>query len=191
MKVGYIRVSTKDQNTARQEVLMQEQGVDKVFIEKISGKVVNRPQLEALMQFVREGDIVVVESISRFGRNIRHFLELLDRLQEKKVELISIKEKFDTSTVSGRFMIVVFAALAEMEREYILDRQSEGIAVAKAEGRFNGRPVKQLDSFEVIYSQWKDKEISAAKAARILGISRSTFYSRIKRAKDDEVIDFG
>jgi len=126
-------VSTKDQNTARQIELMKQEGVEKIFIEKVSGsaKITERPQLEALMNFVREGDIVVVESISRFGRNIKHFLELMDILKEKKVEFKSIKEKYDTSTPSGKFMTIIFAALAELEREYILDRQAEGIAVAR------------------------------------------------------------
>lgn len=187
MKVGYIRVSTKDQNIARQEVIMKEQGVEKLFIEKVSGKVLlsERPQLEAMMNFVREGDTVIVESISRFGRNIKQFLELLEMLQSKKVEFISTKEKFDTSTSAGRFMVVVFAALAELEREYILERQAEGIAVAKAEGRFNGRPEKVIENFDEVYRSWKAKDITAAKAARTMGIARSTFYRKIK-----EYIDF-
>lgn len=193
MKVGYIRVSTKDQNTARQEALIKEIGAEKVFMEKVSGKITitDRPQLEALMNFVREGDAVVVESISRFGRNIKHFLELLDMLQEKQVEFISIKEKFDTSTPSGRFMVVVFAALAELEREYILERQAEGIAVAKAEGRFNGRPQKVLEDFESVYKQWKNGTCTAAKAARTLGIARSTFYRRVSQFESNDIVDFG
>ena len=193
MKVGYIRVSTKDQNLARQEALMKDMGIEKVFSEKISGKatITDRPQLEALMNFVREGDTVIVESISRFGRNIKHFLELMDILQEKKVEFISIKEKIETATPSGRFMIIVFAALAEMERECILERQAEGIAVAMAEGRFNGRPLKKLVDFEKIYRSWKNNGISAAKASNKLGVARSTFYRRVKKYEDDEIVDFG
>lgn len=193
MKVGYIRVSTRDQNTARQEVLLKDLGVEKVFIEKVSGKatITGRPQLEALMNYVREGDTVIVESINRFGRNIKHFLELLDILKEKQVDFVSVKEKFDSSTASGRFMIVVFAALAELEREYILDRQTEGIAIAKSEGRFNGRPLKELGDFEKVYSEWKADNISAAKAARKLGIARSTFYRRVGKYEGNVVIDFG
>lgn len=193
MKVGYIRVSTRDQNTARQEVLLKDLGVEKVFIEKVSGKatITGRPQLEALMNYVREGDTVIVESISRFGRNIKHFLELLDILKEKDVDFVSVKEKFDSSTPSGRFMIVVFAALAELEREYILDRQTEGIAIAKEQGRFNGRPMKQLEDFESVYQDWKSEKISAAKASKKLGIARSTFYRRIEKYEGNEIIDFG
>jgi DNA invertase Pin-like site-specific DNA recombinase len=193
MKVGYIRVSSRDQNTARQEVLLKDLGAEKLFIEKVSGKakITDRPQLEALMNYVREGDTVIVESISRFGRNIRHFLDLLDILKEKNVDFVSVKEKFDSSTPSGRFTIIIFAALAELEREYILDRQTEGIAIAKAEGRFNGRPLKELDNFEAVYSDWKADSISAAKAAKKLGIARSTFYRRISKHEGSKVIDFG
>jgi DNA invertase Pin-like site-specific DNA recombinase len=193
MKVGYIRVSTKDQNTARQEVILKDLGVEKVFTEKVSGKltIADRPQLEAMMSFVRDGDTVVVESISRYGRNIKHFLELIDILKEKQVDFVSVKEKLDTSSPSGRFMIVVFAALAELEREYILERQAEGIAVAKAEGRFNGRPLKALEDFDSIYADWKNKNISATKAAKKLGVARSTFYRRIGKFDGEEIIDFG
>lgn len=118
MKVGYIRVSTKDQNTARQEVILKDLGLERVFTEKVSRKVTikDRPQLEALMNFVRESDTVVVESISRFGRNIKHFLELMDMLKERQVDFVSVKEKFDTSSPSDRFLVVVFVALTELDK---------------------------------------------------------------------------
>src|SRR5690606_36327582 len=179
--------STKDQNLARQYELMKKMGVEKIFEEKVSGKadITQRPQLEALMNIVREGDTAIVESISRFGRNIRHFLELFDMLQEKKVNFVSIKESFDTSTPSDRITVFIFAALAELEREYIRDRQAEGIEIAKAEGRFTGRPLKPLENFEKVYFDWKDKKISAAKAAMKLGIARSTFYRRVKQFEDE------
>ena len=192
MKVGYIRVSSKDQNTARQEVLMKENGVDKIFMEKVTGKatISERPQLEALMNYVREGDTIVVESVSRFGRNTKHLLELMDILAAKKVEFISLKEYIDTTTPAGRLMLNIFAAIAEMEREYILERQAEGIAIAKSEGRFNGRPPKRLDAFDEIYEKWKSKEMSLAMAARTLGVSRSTLYRKIRIYDKEEIIDY-
>ena len=127
MKVGYVRVSTKEQNTARQEILMEQLGVDKVYLEKVSGKNTNRPQLKAMLEFVREGDTVVVESISRFARNTKDLLELIELLQEKKVEVISQKEAIDTTTPTGKFMLTIFGAVSELERSYILQRQREGI----------------------------------------------------------------
>ena len=134
MKIGYIRVSTAEQNTARQEVLMQELGVDMVFIDRASGKNAQRPELARMLEFVRKGDTVVVEAISRFARNTRDLLELVERLTAKGVEFVSRKEAIDTTTPSGKFMLTIFGAVAELEREYILQRQKEGIAIAKANG---------------------------------------------------------
>ena len=153
MKVGYVRISTKEQNTARQDVLMEELGVEKIYTDKVSGKNMERPELHKMMDFVREGDVVIVESFSRFARNTRDLLDLTATLTRKSVQFISKKESIDTSTPAGKFMLTVFAALAEFERENILERQAEGIAVAKAEGRMNGRPKKAVDTFESVYTE--------------------------------------
>ncbi|MBR3997928.1 MAG: recombinase family protein [Clostridia bacterium] len=114
MKVGYIRVSTIEQNEARQEVLMEQLGVDRVYMDKMSGKNKDRPQLQEMMQYVREGDIVIVESISRFARNTKDLLSLIKELERKKVTFVSQKENIDTNTPAGRFMLTVFAALAQL-----------------------------------------------------------------------------
>ena len=114
MKVGYIRVSTIEQNEARQEVLMEQLGVDRVYMDKMSGKNKDRPQLQEMMQYVREGDIVIVESISRFARNTKDLLSLIEELERKKVTFVSQKENIDTNTPAGRFMLTVFAALAQL-----------------------------------------------------------------------------
>ena len=134
MLVGYIRVSTQEQNTVRQEVLLESLGVEILFIDKASGKNAERPELIRMMEFVRQGDTIVVESISRFARNTRDLLELVERLTAKGVEFVSKKESIDTSSPTGKFMLTVFGAVAELERAYILERQKEGIAVAKAKG---------------------------------------------------------
>ena len=123
MKIGYIRVSTQEQNTLRQELILAELGVEELFIDKSSGKNAKRPELQRMMDYVRQGDTVVVESISRFARNTRDLLELVEKLTEKQVEFISKKEAIDTSTPTGKFMLTVFGAVAELEREYILQRQ--------------------------------------------------------------------
>ena len=133
MKIGYIRISTLDQNTARQEVLMEALGVDEVYIDRMSGKSADRPELRRMLEYVRRGDTVVVESISRFARNTRDLLELVERLTEKGVEFVSQKEAIDTTTPAGKFMLTVFGAVAELEREYILQRQREGIAIARTD----------------------------------------------------------
>ena len=184
MKLGYVRVSTEEQNTARQEVLMEQLGVDVVYVDKISGKNTDRPELTKLMNFVREGDIVIVESISRFARNTRDLLDLIEQLHSKNVQFISQKENIDTHTPTGIFMLTVFGAVAELEREYIRQRQREGIDIAKTEGKYKGRPKKRLDDFESVYMQWKQNTITAVKASNLLNISRSSFYRKVNEYED-------
>lgn len=191
MKIGYVRVSTKEQNTARQEELMKLMGADKVYIDKMSGKDMERPFLQEMMNFVREGDSVVVESISRFARNTKDLLELTERLSNKRVQFISQKENIDTDTPAGKFMLTIFGAVAELEREYIRQRQREGIEIAKQQKKYKGRPAKQLDTFDEIYQQWKSGNITATFASMQLNISRSTFYRKVTAYEtDNKPIDF-
>lgn len=150
MKIGYIRISTTDQNTARQELLMEQLGVDEVYIDRMSGKNTNRPELQKMMEYVRRGDTVIVESISRFARNTRDLLDLVEKLSAKGVEFVSKKEAIDTATPIGKFMLTVFGAVAELALEYILQRQREGIAIAKANGIYKGRKPIQPPELEKI-----------------------------------------
>lgn len=181
MKIGYIRISTTDQNTARQEVLMQELGVEQIFIDRMSGKNTNRPELKRMMAFVREGDTVLVESISRFARNTKDLLELMEELTVKKVDFVSKKESIDTSTPAGKFMLTVFGAVAELERAYTLQRQKEGIAIAKEKGVYKGRPpLAEHPKFNEIVSIWQNGEITAVEAMKRLEMKPSTFYRKVK-----------
>ncbi len=180
MKIGYIRISTADQNTARQELLMEQLGVDEVYVDRMSGKNTTRPELQKMMEYVRRGDTVIVESISRFARNTRDLLELVEQLSAKGVEFISKKEAIDTTTPTGKFMLTVFGAVAELEREYILQRQREGIAIAKANGVYRGRKPIQPPEFEKVMTRWQRREITATEAMRQMGMSKSTFYRRVK-----------
>lgn len=182
MKIGYIRVSTTDQNTARQEVLMAELGVEKVFIDRISGKNTDRPELKKMMAFVRHGDTVVVESISRFARNTKDLLELVEQLTAKGVEFLSKQEAIDTATSTGKFMLTIFGAIAELEREYILQRQAEGIAIAKEQGVYKGRKSIVRPEFENVVSLWRQGRITAVEAMRRLDMKASTFYRKVKEA---------
>lgn len=181
MKIGYIRVSTTDQNTARQEVLMKELGVDEVYIDKASGKSKdNRAQLYTMLEYVRKGDTVIVESISRFARNTKDLLELVDILTKKEVEFVSKKEAIDTTTPTGKFMLTIFGAVAELEREYILQRQKEGIAIAKSEGKYKGRTRKEYPDFDKIVGLWRNRKITATEAMKRLGMSKTNFYRRVR-----------
>lgn len=183
MKVGYVRVSTDDQNTARQEVIMAELGVEKVYLEKVSGKSQKgREQLEAMLQYVREGDVVVAESISRIARNTKDLLDIVERLNEKGVDFISKKETIDTKTPTGKFMLVVFGAIAQLEREYMLDRQREGIEIARQNGKYKGRKPIAIDDakFEAVYLSWKAGDVKGVEAMGELGLKSSTFYRRVR-----------
>lgn len=180
MKIGYIRVSTQEQNTIRQEALMQELGVDEVYIDRMSGKNANRPELQRMLEYVRRGDTVIVESISRFARNTRDLLELVERLTQKGVEFVSKKEAIDTTTPTGKFMLTIFGAVAELEREYILQRQREGIEIAKERGKYTGRKAVVPLNFDRVVSQWRDGKITVVEAMKMLNMSKSTFYRRTK-----------
>ena len=188
MKIGYIRVSTQEQNTIRQEVLMESLGVNEVYIDRMSGKNTNRPELQKMMEYVRRGDTVIVESISRFARNTKDLLELVEQLTAKRVEFVSRKEAIDTTTPTGKFMLTIFGAVAELEREYILQRQREGIAIAKEQGRYTGRKAKQSPDFDRVVAQWRRGEITATEAMRTLKMSKSSFYRRVKQTTDSSTL---
>ena len=181
MKIGYIRISCADQNIARQEVIMRELGVEQIFIDRMSGKNMNRPELKRMMEFVREGDVVIVESISRFARNTKDLLELVEQLTNKHVEFVSKKEAIDTSTPTGKFMLTVFGAVAELEREYILQRQREGIEIAKEKGVYKGRKPIERPNFNEVVSLWKSGNITAVEAMKRLDMKPSTFYRKVRK----------
>lgn len=185
LKIGYIRISTTDQNTARQEVLMKELGVEQVYIDRMSGKNTNRPELTKMMSYVRQGDTVIVESISRFARNTKDLLELVEQLTSKQVEFISKKEAIDTSTPTGKFMLTIFGAVAELEREYILQRQKEGIAIAKQQGVYKGRKPIEHPKFTEVVLLWKQNKITAVEAMKRLDMKPSTFYRKVKKYNEN------
>lgn len=185
-KIGYIRVSSIGQETARQDQLMREMGVDKIFSEKLSGKTTDRSELQKMLQYVREDDILYVESISRLSRSIRDLLKIVDTLQNKGVKIVSCKESLDTGTPQGRFVLSIFAALAELEREQTLQRQKEGIEIAKAAGVYKGKQFQRIDEdqFQKLYRKWQDKEITAAEFGRRTGLPPSSLYRRITHYKE-------
>lgn len=180
MKCGYCRVSTTEQQTTRQELQMERLGVDKIFIDKCSGKNTDRPALKEMLAFVREGDVVVVESISRLARNTKDLLSLVDKFKELGVDFISQKENIDTNTTAGHFMLTVFGAIAELERDFILQRQREGIAIAKANGVYKGRKPIDCPDFDKVYEQVQSGVITATRGWELLAISKSSWYRRVR-----------
>lgn len=139
MKIAYVRVSSADQNEARQVEALKKYDIEKWFVEKVSGKDMNRPELQRLLEFAREGDTVYVKDFSRLARSTKDLLELVERFKEKNIHLVSLKENLDTSTATGKLMLTMIAAINEFERENILERQREGIALAKQRGAYKGR----------------------------------------------------
>lgn len=185
--IGYARVSTEDQNEARQLESFRSfsEPISKTFIDKCSGKNMNRPQLKAMMEYVREGDVVVVSDFSRLARSTKDMLQIVQDLSDKGVGLISMKEHLDTDTPQGKFMLTVFAALAELERATILQRQREGIDIAKADGKYKGRKPMPLDEvqFRAECAKWRAGEQTARATMQKLQIKSNRFYRLVKELK--------
>ena len=181
-KIGYIRVSTEHQETARQQEIMSNYKVDRIFSEKLSGANADRPQLRAMLDYVRDGDTLYVESISRLGRSTKDLLNIIDTLTDKNVTLISHKENIDTDTPTGKFMLTVFAALSQLEREQLRQRQREGIEIAKTQGKYTGRKPIPTDwtRFGQLYGEWRAKNITGRDFMRKMDMSANTFYRRVR-----------
>ncbi len=182
MKVFYARCSTVEQNEARQLQTAHEIGADKIFVDKASGKSADRPELKKMLDYVREGDTLYCSDFSRLARNTRDLLSIVEQLQVKNVQFVSMKEAVDTNTPQGRFMLTVFGAMAELERETILQRQREGIEIAKAAGKYKGRQRQQIDTarLKAVCVRWRAGEITAVKAMELMQLKANTFYRRVK-----------
>ena len=173
-KAAYVRVSTAEQNEARQREALAVRGIDKWFIEKASGKNTDRPEFQKMLDWVREGDTIYIHDLSRIARSTKDLLDLLDVLREKGVALVSGKESIDTSTATGKLLVTMVAAINEFERANLLERQKEGIAIAKREGKYKGRKAVTVPDLPRHYDRWQRREVSKAALARELGISRPT-----------------
>ena len=154
---------------------------DKLFIDKASGKNTDRKAFKEMMNFIREGDTVICSDISRIARNTRDLLNIIDDFSKKNVEFISLKENIDTSTPQGKFMLTIFGAMAELERESILQRQREGIAIAKAQGKYKGRQRIKIneDKFRRLCKEWREGKRTAVSIQKEMNITSQTFYRRV------------
>ena len=181
MKVAYIRVSTIDQNADRQLEAMKNQGIERFFEESASAKDAKRPKLQEMLEYVREGDTIYIKDFSRLARSVKDLLDIVESLNKKRVNLVSLKESIDSSTPTGKLMLTMVGAIYEFERSNLLERQKEGIAIAKTKGRYKGR--KQIDfpkEWNEVYSIWKNRGITGTEAMNRLKLKRSTFYRLIK-----------
>ncbi len=183
--VAYIRVSTEEQNYESQMEAMKDLKFAKVFTEKRSAKDTNRPELQNMLDYVRDGDTVYVKDFSRLARSTKDLLNIIDILENKKVKLISIKEKLDTSTPAGKLMVTMLGAIYEFERANLLERQKDGIAVAKKEGKYKGRKkIQKPDNWQEVYSDWSCRKITAKKACELLKLKTNTFYNFVKEERE-------
>jgi DNA invertase Pin-like site-specific DNA recombinase len=180
MKLFYCRVSTTEQHEDRQVKLAHDLGIEDeyIYIDKQSGKNAERKQLKALLEFCRKGDIVYCDSISRMARNTKDLLNIVEKLNQKQVEFVSVKENIDTTTPQGKFMLTIFGACAELERGCLLQRQAEGIAIAKSEGKYKGRKARVIDEerFAKVCAEWRQDIRTAKSIQKEFGITAQTFY---------------
>ena len=180
MNLAYVRVSTVEQNEERQIEALKKFNIEKWFTEKVSGKNMDRPKLQEMLDFCREGDTIYIHDFSRLARSTKDLLDIVERLKEKGVHLVSNKENIDSSTPQGKLMLTMIAAIYEFERVNMLERQREGIAIAKREGKFKGRKPLELDDFDKYYELYVSRQITKSEMARKLNISRPTLDKMIK-----------
>lgn len=185
MNIAYVRVSTLHQNTDRQEIELEKYKIDKWFKEKVSAKDTNRPQLKAMLDYAREGDTIYIKDFSRLARSTKDLLAIVESLNNKNINLVSLKENLDTSTSTGKLMLTMIGAINEFERQNMLERQKEGIEIAKKKGKYSKKKPLPLN-FEELYKQLKEGSISVAEMTRQLGNkSRTTTYKQIKEYEEE------
>ena len=180
MQIAYIRVSSIDQNEQRQIEAMRRYNIEKWFIEKVSGKDTNRPKLKEMLDFAREGDTIHIHDFSRLARSTKDLLDIVEMLNSKNITLISNKENIDSSTPTGKLMLTMIGAINEFERTNLLERQREGIAIAKREKKYKGRKAVTIPDFEIHYQRYTTRQISKSELAKELNISRPTLDKLIK-----------
>lgn len=189
MKIGYARVSTKDQSLSMQVDALKQAGCTQIHEEIASGAKTARPVLDEIIRNLREEDTLVIWKLDRLGRNLVHLIHLTTQLIEKKVGLISLKDPIDTTTAQGRLVFGIFASLAEFERELIRERTNAGLKSARARGRKGGRPKGMtpaaIEKATIAEALYKNGSIPVKKIAEQLGISKTTLYLYLRYRKVD------
>lgn len=190
MKIGYVRVSTVEQNEARQMEALREEGVDKIYMDKKSGKDFNRPEYQKMIASLQKGDVLVIHSIDRLGRNYEEIIaewrkitkEIEADIVVQDMPLLNTTQNKDlTGTLIADIVLQLLSYVAQRERENIRQRQKEGITIAKAQGKYKGRAKKEIDEelFEKTKQRWQAGEITKVQFAEIMGVSRGTLYKML------------
>lgn len=185
MKIGYARVSTLDQSLDLQIDALEKLGCEKIFKEKVSGMKDERPQLQELLSFARSGDVVCVYKLDRLGRSTKKLIEWSEELNERGIELVSLKDNIDTTTAIGKGMFKMLAVLAEMERDLISERTRAGLESARVRGRKGGRPKKDGKQVEKAFKLYQSKQYTVKEIEEMTNVSKATLYREIKKRKSN------
>ncbi|MCL4117753.1 UNVERIFIED_CONTAM: hypothetical protein GTU68_019751 [Idotea baltica] len=189
MKIGYARVSRKDQNLDRQIDALTSAGCEKIFQEKVSGAKADRRELQMLLRQIRKGDTVVVSKLVRFGRSLKDLITNVNLVQEKGADFVSLTENIDTTTPSGKFMFHMMGAFAEFERDLIIERTTDGLASARARagrGRPKGSPAAKQKA-SIASALYKEGRLSVSEICSQIGISKPTCYKYESRSSIDRI----
>lgn len=184
--LGYARVSTNDQDARLQHDALTAAGCYRIFTDTASGTLESRPELDKLLDQIRPGDTLVVWRLDRLGRSIRHLINHMDSLQQRRIDFKSLQESIDTSSSGGRLVFNIFASLAEFERDLIRERTNAGLQAARARGRVGGRPVAlSPDKLRTAIRLYEQQDMTVAQIGEVLGVSRSTVYRALKKATSE------
>lgn len=184
MKIGYARVSTQDQNLDRQRDLLLQDGCERIYEEKVSGTKRDRPQLQLMLDTLREGDVVIVAELSRLGRSVRDLFAIVERINEIGAQIKSLKEPWlDTTTPHGRLLFTFFSGISEFERDLIRQRTKEGMAAARARGRNGGHPTLNSKKVDLALRMYDSKACSVTDITKATGVSKSSLYRYLNERK--------
>lgn len=189
MNIAYVRVSTVEQNEARQLEALQKHNIDKWFTEKVSAKDTKRPELQKMLEFAREGDTIYIHDFSRLARSTSDLLKLVESMKDKGINLVSNKENIDSSTPTGKLMLTMIGAINEFERMNLLERQREGIAIAVKEGKYKGRKEVNIKDFDLHYKKYLNRTEgykTKTELAKQLKIARPTLDKLINQYEEKE-----
>ena len=184
MKIGYARVSTQDQNLNRQLDQLRQEGCERIYEEKISGKNKERPELQRMLDALRQGDIVIISELTRLSRSVRDLFDIVDKSHAAGAEIKSLKESWlDTTTPQGRLMFIFFAGISEFERELIRQRTLEGLNAARARGHNGGHPTLDPKKVELALKMYDSKTCTIAEITNATGISKSALYAYVRQRR--------
>ena len=186
MKIGYVRVSTFEQNPDLQIDSLKKAGCEKIYSDKISGAKSARPGLDGILKYARKGDCIVVWRLDRLGRSLQHLLSIVEDLETRGIGFASLQEGFDTTTNGGKLVFQIFGALAEFERNLIKERTKAGLAAARARGRVGGRKEKlSKDQINIMFKMSESKQHTIVEICQVMGITKPTYYRYLESYKEE------